>query len=68
MLRAIPDDLMEEIKQAAALERRSVPAEILHLTQIGVRKTIQLQRDHPRTVENLRQQIAERPRFPVSAT
>lgn len=68
MLRDIPEDLMEDIKQAAALERRSVPAEVLHLTEIGVRKTLLLRRDHVRAVENLRKRLADKPRFSVSST
>ncbi|HEY3415809.1 MAG TPA: hypothetical protein VGM23_02900 [Armatimonadota bacterium] len=68
MLRDIPEDLMNDIKQAAALERRSVPAEILHLTEIGVRKTLLLRRDHTAAVESMRRRLADRPRFPQSAT
>ncbi len=68
MLRDIPDELMTEIRQAAALERRSVPAEILHLTEIGVRKTLLLRRDHADAIEGMRRRLAGKPRFPVSAT
>jgi len=68
MLRDIPEELMEDIRQAAELERRSVPAEVLHLTEIGVRKTLLLRRDHARAVESLRKRLAEKPRFEVSAT
>lgn len=67
MLRDIPDELMEEIKQAAALERRSVPAEVLHLTEIGVRKTLLLHRGHDEAVERLRRRLTERSRFPATA-
>jgi len=67
MLRDIPEELMEEIRQAAALERRSVPAEVLHLTEIGVRKALLPRRDHTRAVESMRRRLADKPRFPVSA-
>jgi len=68
MLRDIPEELMEEIRQAAELERRSVPAEVLHLTEIGVRKTLLLHRDQSKVIERLQQRLADRPRFPSSST
>ena len=68
MLRDVPEELMEEIKQVAALERRSVPAEVLHLTEVGVRKTLLLHRDHNTALANMRKRMAGRERFPVSAT
>ena len=68
MLRDIPDDLMEDIKRAAALERRSVSAEVLHLTEIGVRKTLLLRQNHARAIESLRKRLADKPRFSVSST
>jgi len=67
MLRDIPEELMGEIKQAAALERRSVPAEILHLTEIGVRKTLLVRRDHTDIIESLRRRLADKSRLPVTA-
>ncbi len=68
MLRDIPEELMEEIKQAAALERRSVPAEVLHLTEVGVRKTLLQRRDHNASLANMRQRMTTRERFPATAT
>ena len=68
MLRDIPEDLMEDIKRAAEMERRSVPAEVLHLTEIGVRKTLLLRQDHARAVDSLRKRLADKPRFSVSTT
>jgi hypothetical protein len=68
MLRDIPDELMEEIKLAAAIERRSVPAEILFLTEAGVRKILLTQREHAETLARLRHELASRPKFPVSST
>ncbi len=67
MLRDIPEKLMEEIKQAAALERRSVPAEVLHLTEVGVRKTLLQRQDHNAALANMRQRMTTRERFPVTA-
>ena len=68
MLRDIPEELMKEIKEAAALERRSVPAEILHLAEMGVRKTLLLRRSHADAVNTMRERLAEKHRFLVSAT
>jgi hypothetical protein len=68
VLRDIPEEFMEEIKQAAALERRSVPAEVLHLTEIGVRKALLLGRGHADTLESLRRRVGQRPPFPVTGT
>lgn len=68
MLRDIPENLMDDIRQAAALDRRSVPAEILHLTEIGIRKILLLRRDHTEVIDSLRRRLADRPRFPVDAT
>jgi plasmid stability protein len=68
MLRDIPDELMEEIKKAAALERRSVPAEVLHLTEIGVRKALLQQRPNAEVVEIMRKRLLDMPRIPVSST
>ncbi len=67
MLRDIPDDLMTQIKQAAALERRSVPAEILHLTEVGVRKTLLQQRNQDELIESMRGDLKDTPRLPVTA-
>ncbi len=66
MLRDIPEELMAKIKQAAALERRSVPAEVLHLTEIGVRKTLLQHRDNTEVIERMRQRLANKPRLPVT--
>ncbi len=68
MLRDVPDELMKEIKEAAALERRSVPAEILHLTEIGVRNTLIQHRNYDDVIEKMRRRLAKKPRFTVSAT
>jgi len=68
MLRDVPEELMEEIKQVAALERRSVPAEVLHLTEVGVRKTLLLRQDHTVALANMRKRMATRERYPMSAT
>jgi hypothetical protein len=67
MLRDIPDELMDEIKQAAALDRRSIPAEVLHHTEIGVRKTLLQREGHTRAVESMRRHRADKLRFPLSA-
>jgi len=67
MLRNISEELMEQIRQAAALERRSIPAEVLHLTEIGLRDTLRYRR-HKQAIESLRRRLADKPRFPVSST
>jgi len=68
ILRDIPEDLMNDIERAAALERRSVPAEVLHLTEVGVRKTLLIRQNHARAIESLRKRLADKPHFSVSST
>ena len=64
ILRNIPEDLMRGYStEAAESEGAPLPAEVLYLTEIGVRRTLQLRRDHADAVKSMRRRLADMPRF-----
>ena len=61
LLRDVPDELYQQIKRLADMSGRTIPAEVLHLTEVAIRTRQHSLKEHRQAVADLQQRLAVEP-------
>ena len=67
LIRDVPDDIYQQIAELAKSERRSIPAEALHVIEQGVWQLQGRQAKHNEAIASLKRRMQEKPRLDVES-